>query len=376
MRVCLVGPAYPYRGGIAHFNSSLALEFARDHTVRIVNFTRLYPAFLFPGKTQYDDSKSPLEVDSHRMIDCINPITWVRAGRAISRFDPELVVFQWWHPFFGPAYRIVASSSGRHAPIVFLCHNVLPHESSAFDRTLMKIGFGGSDAYLVQSREDGENLRRIYEDPVMAVNPHPIYDFFDGHRYDRSSARRALDVDGPVVLFFGYVRPYKGLGVLIDAFAEVLRRIPATLLIVGEFYEKREPYDRRIADLSIGGHVRVVDEYVPNEDVEKYFKAADLVALPYVSATQSGIVQTSYCFGKPVVVTDVGGLPDVVTNGETGYVVPRNDSGTLAGAIVRYFEEDAGARMADNIRAGLDRFSWRRCVQTLVSLGERAQPIR
>jgi len=372
MKVTLVGPAYPYRGGIAHFNSILAREFAGEHDVQIVNFTRLYPSFMFPGRTQYDDSNSPLRVDSERIIDCVNPLTWIRAGRAISRFSPDLIVFQWWQPVFGPAYRTV-SAAASSKPVVFLCHNVLPHESSVLDRMLIKIGLGAADAFLVQSREDGDNLVRIHKDPVMALNPHPIYDFFDGKRFDRESARRDLGLDGHVILFFGYIRRYKGLAVLIDAFAKVLSRLPVTLLIVGEFYDKREPYDERIAQASIASHVRIVDQYVPNEDVEKYFKAADLVVLPYMSATQSGIVQTSYSFGKPVVVTDVGGLPDVVTDGETGFVVPRNDPGALADAIVRFFEEDAGAEMADNIRAGLERFSWRRCAQTLVSLAERAR---
>jgi glycosyltransferase involved in cell wall biosynthesis len=371
MKVTLVGPAYPYRGGIAHFNTSLAREFAKEHDVQVVNFTRLYPSFLFPGRTQYDESDSALRVDSERFIDCLNPTTWFRAGRSVSAFDPDLVVFQWWQPFFGPAYRVVAAASRTRNPLVFLCHNVVPHESSVFDRLLTEIGFASADAFLVQSREDGDNLRRLRKNPVMAVSPHPIYDFFDGGRFDRESARRELALDGPVILFFGYIRPYKGLGLLLDGFARAVERVPATLLIVGEFYEKRAPYDDRISRLSIGERIRIIDQYVPNEEVEKYFKAADLVVLPYLSATQSGIVQTSYSFGKPVVVTRVGGLPDVVTDGKTGYVVAQNDPEALADAIVRFFDEDAGARMTDNIRAERDRFSWQRCVRTLASLGDQ-----
>jgi len=190
MKVSLVGPAFPYRGGIAHFNSNLAREFAKEHNVQIVNFTRLYPSFMFPGRTQYDESDSPLRVDSERIIDCLNPVTWFRAGRAISRFAPDLIVFQWWQPFFGPAVRTVTDASRSHNPVIFLCHNVLPHESSVFDRVLTEIGFAGADAFLVQSGEDGENLRRLRKEPVMAVSPHPIYDFFDGKRFDRESARR------------------------------------------------------------------------------------------------------------------------------------------------------------------------------------------
>jgi glycosyltransferase involved in cell wall biosynthesis len=374
MRVCLVGPAYPYRGGIAHYTSLLAREFGREHDVHTINFSRLYPSFLFPGKTQYDASDSPLRVETERLIDCLNPLSWISAGRAAAAFDPDLVVLQWWHPFFGPAYRTICSSfkRGCGAPAVFLCHNVLPHESSAVDRVLINIGLSKADAFLVQSKEDGKNLERIEKDPVMAVNPLPIYDFFDEGRYDRRAAREALGVDGPVILFFGYIRGYKGLRDLVEAFPKVLQRVRATLLVVGEFYEKREPYDERIAALAIGDHVRIVDEYVPNEDVEIYFKASDLVVLPYRTATQSAIVQTAFGFEKPVVVTAVGGLPDVVLDGVTGYVVPKGDIDALADAVVRFFDENQADRMASNIRADLDRFSWRKCAGTLTDLAARA----
>jgi len=372
MKICVVGPAHPYRGGIAHFTSMLAREFGQRHDVKVINFTRLYPSFLFPGKTQYDSSQSALRVDSDRIIDCLNPFTWFRAGRAVASFDPDLVVIQWWQPFFGPAFRTMSYTIRRktRAAVVYLCHNVLPHESWVFDHWLIATGLSGGDAFLVQSAEDGRNLGKILKNPLLAVNPHPIYDFFDQSKYDRRSARKALEVDGPVLLFFGYVREYKGLDVLLDAFAQVLKRLPATLLVVGEFYEKRGPYDARIADLDIGDRVRIVDEYVPNDEVEMYFKAADLVVLPYVSATQSGIVQTAFSFEKPVVVTSVGGLPDVVIDGNTGYVVPKNDPHAVADAIVRFFKEGDATRMAENIGADRDRFSWRRCADRLIELGE------
>jgi glycosyltransferase involved in cell wall biosynthesis len=374
MRICLVGPAYPYRGGIAHYTSLLAREFDADHDVKIVNFSRLYPSFLFPGKTQYDTSDSPLRVDTDRIIDCLNPVSWIRAGRTAAAFRPDLTVAQWWHPFFGPAYRTMCRSlrSRCATPVIFLCHNVLPHESSVFDRVLIKTAFGGADAFLVQSNEDGANLRTLRPEPVMAVNPLPIYDFFDAGRFDRESAREKLGLEGPVILFFGYIRGYKGLADLIEAMPHIVDRVPVTLLVVGEFYDKREPYDRRIEELSLGRNIRIVDEYVPNEDVEIYFKASDLCVLPYRSATQSAIVQTAYGFDKPVVVTAVGGLPDVVTDGETGFVVPRGDTRGLADAVVRFFGEDAGGRMSANIRAGADRFSWRRCAEKLVELAQEA----
>ena len=207
MKVCLVGPAYPYRGGIAHFTSMLAREFAKDHEVHIVNFRRMYPSILFPGKTQYDESDSPLRVDSDRVIDSVNPLSWVSAANSIARFDPDLVVVQWWQPFFGPALRAITSLARRRikAKIVFLCHNVLPHESSVLGKALSRMGLRSADAFLVQSNEDGANLSRIKTSPRVGFNPHPIYDFFNENRVTPAEARESLGVDGRVVLFFGFV---------------------------------------------------------------------------------------------------------------------------------------------------------------------------
>jgi len=370
MRVVLVGPVFPYRGGIAHFSAMLAREFEKNHEVFLVNFRRLYPSFLFPGKTQYDESNSPMKVESQRVIDVLSPFSWLKAGRGIAALGPDLVVFQWWHPFFGPALRAISAvvRLGSNARVVFLCHNILPHESSILDRLLIRVGLGGAHGFLVQSREDGANLGRILPNARWAFNPHPVYDGFEMSRFDRHSARQTLSLDGRVLLFFGLVRPYKGLDVLLRGFARVADELDATLLVVGEFYEDRGPYDALVEELGIGPRVRVVDRYVPNEDVEMYFKAADVAVLPYRSATQSGIVQTAYSFHLPVIVTGVGGLPDVVRDGETGYVVPPDGPAAIAGAIRRYFHEGVAPRFADGIRADLDRFSWRHCVDALCAM--------
>lgn len=372
-RVCLVGPAYPYRGGIAHFTSLLSAEFSKDHDVLVVNFKRLYPSFLFPGKTQFDESGDPLTADSVRVIDSLDPTSYWRAARRIAGFDPDLVVFQWWHPFFAPAYASASFLSARmkrgiESKLIFLCHNVMPHESSPVDRVLTRLAFGRISKYLVQSREDGARLARLRETADIRVNPLPSYGFFNRGTYTRERAREELGLSRPMVLFFGYVRPYKGLGVLIDAFARTRERLDAVLYIVGEFYEGRERYLERIEQLGIGDRVTVIDRYVPNEEVEKYFAACDVVVLPYLSATQSAVVQIAYGFHKPVVVTAVGGLPDVVDDGETGYVVPPNDPEAVAGAIVKFFESGASERMERGIVSASERFSWERCKRTLVDL--------
>lgn len=374
MRVCLIGPAYPYRGGIAHYTTLLAREFSRNHDILVVNFTRLYPSFLFPGKTQFDESGAPIDVPSERIVDSINPLTAVSAARRIARFSPDLVVFQWWHPFFAVAFAAIGFFLKRkwNGPILYLCHNVLPHESSLADRVLSRIGFAGADGFLVQSREDADRLRSILGPSLGGkrsdVHPHPIYDVFRTGTLERDAARRTLGVSGRVALFFGYIRPYKGVRVLLEAFAEAVKEIEMTLLIVGEFYEERQPYDALIDELEIRDKLIIIDRYVPNEEVETYFEAADLVVLPYLSATQSGIVQVAYAFDTPVIVTAVGGLPDVVIDDKTGFVVPPGDPGALARAILAFFRQNRGTDMAAGVAEIKERFSWERCVEKLLQL--------
>jgi glycosyltransferase involved in cell wall biosynthesis len=348
----------------------LAKAFAKDHEVFVVNFSRLYPSLLFPGRTQFDESGEPLEVESVRLIDSINPISFWSAARSIRSFDPHLIVFQWWQPFFAFAYAKMVFFLGRSLRdrVVFLCHNVLPHERSAVDNVLIRLGFLQVGRFLVQSQEDRGDLLSFKKNSVVAVHPHPIYDTFNRGRYERDSARREIGVEGNVLLFFGLIRPYKGLGVLIDAFAGLVEQLDATLLVVGEFYEDKEPYLRRLQRLKLEDRVVVVDDYVPNEEVEKYFVACDLVVLPYLSATQSGITQIAFAFDKPVVVTAVGGLPDVVEDGVTGYVVPADDPAALCEAMRRFFADDARERMGKAVANAKPRFSWERCTEILIEL--------
>lgn len=372
MRICLVGPAYPYRGGISHFTQMLSATMtAEGHEPHIVSFTRLYPSFLFPGRTQYEEQGARVRIEGERVIDSIDPRSWKRAGRAVANFKPDVIVVQWWHPFFAPAFRGVISNARKFAgrpSVVYLCHNVLPHESSRHDRMLVRWGLAKADAFLVQSQEDRIKLLAIHPGARVGVTPHPTYTQFAEGSLTRQDARQRLELKGRVLLFFGLVRAYKGLHTLLQAYAKVAEKLDATLMIVGEFYENRAPYDAEISALGIGARVRVVDRYIPDEEVEVYFRAADLVVLPYKSATQSGITQTAFAFERPVVVTAVGGLPDVVDDGVTGFVVPPDDPGALAGAIERFFATGAAESMAAAIRAQSDRFSWKGCVNALLAL--------
>ncbi|MCX5753555.1 MAG: glycosyltransferase, partial [Candidatus Krumholzibacteria bacterium] len=293
-RFCLIGPTYPYRGGISHYNTCLIRELAAAGEVCAINFTRLYPGFLFPGTTQLDESTRPLTADSTRLIDSINPFTWIRAGARAARFRPDLVLVQWWHPFFAPAMFTICSvlKLMRRAKVVFICHNVLPHEKSLVDRFLAALAFSVSDGFLVQSREDRDKLLRIRARVPVLVHPHPIYDFFGTGNLTKEAARAKIGhAAGPLLLFFGYIRGYKGLSYLIEAMPLIREKVPAKLLVVGEFYDDTAPYTELVERLGLADAVRFVNRYVANEEVEGFFVASDLVILPYVSATQSGIVQ-------------------------------------------------------------------------------------
>lgn len=367
MRFCLVGPAYPYRGGISHFTHMLAREMRLSHDVLLVNFSRLYPGVLFPGRTQYDDAARTAGDESLRLIDSVDPRTWARAARAVTEFRPDVVVFQWWQPFLAPAMRSIAGRVRRHsgARIVFLCHNVLPHEARPTDRALVRWGLARAHGFVVQSREDRATLEGLLPGARIVFHPMPVFDLFFGGGETRESARAKLGVSGRVILFFGLVRAYKGLDTLLEAFAMCGEQVQATLLVVGEFYQDRKPYDERTRSLGIASRVRVVDRYVPDDEVATYFRAADVAVLPYTSATQSAVVLTAFSFALPVIVTRVGGLPDVVEDDVTGFVVPARAPAELAHAVTRFFEENAGERMAAAIRERAGRFSWQGCVDAV-----------
>ena len=370
-RFCLIGPAYPYRGGISHYNTSLIRELAKRHAVRAVNFRRLYPNILFPGKTQYDESASPYEAPSERIIDSINPFTWIKSGFRAARWKPDVVVVQWWHPFFAPAIFVICSILRimRAGRILFICHNVVPHETSPLDRILSLVAFSTAHAFIVQSGEDGGNLLRLRKGARMEIHPLPLFDFFRAGPMEMNEARDLIgEGEGHLLLFFGYIRPYKGLSYLIEAMGILRARMDARLLVVGEFYEEREPYLRLTERLGLSERVRFVDRYVGNEEVQAFFAASDLVVLPYVTATQSGIAQIALSFDRPVVVTRVGGLPEVVSEGRTGFIVPPADPQAVAEAIIEFFRGDWGKRMRPYFEEEKRRFSWESLASTIESI--------
>ncbi len=373
MRIVIVGPAYPLRGGIAHHTVLLTRALARRHDVSVITFRRQYPSFLFPGTTQKESEGELLRIETEERLDSVNPFTWFAVALEIRRRKPDLVLFPYSLPFFAPCYGTIAAlvRPRRSTRTMFLCHNILPHERHAGDVLLARFAFAFGDTFLVQSRDVGNDLLSLNPRVRWALSPHPVYELF-GKGVEREEARRALEISqSKVILFFGYIRAYKGLGVLLDAL-RTLAAPPHTgdvlLLVVGEFYEDGTAYANQAAALGISGSVRFVARYVPQRDVGLYFSAADVVVLPYLSATQSGIAQLAYNFDRPLIVTRVGGLPDIVVEGSTGYVVPPNDPAALAEALRTFFEVSAHHDFPAAVREEKKKYSWDSMVDAIEAL--------
>lgn len=375
MKIAIVSPAYPLRGGIAEFAGAMATDLTqRRHDVHLVSFKRQYPSLLFPGKTQYEDEAAGQEhLEAHHIIDSINPLSWLQAGTEIASMRADLVIFNFWMPFFGPALGTIARRVRKRsdARIVFVCHNIIPHERRPGDRALTRYALKVADHCIVLSSPVGNDLETILPQMPYTVVPHPVYDTY-GNALPKSEAREILGIsEDNLVLFFGFVRKYKGLDILIQALPEILDSCRVKLLVVGEFYDDEEKYRAMVARLGLEGQVRFVPEFVPRGKVGTYFSAADVVALPYRSATQSGIVQIANHFDTPCIVTDVGGLSEIVDHGRTGFVIPPEDPGSLATAVIKFFTETDRESMKRSIAEDSDRYSWSSLSAVLEECGSR-----
>lgn len=359
-RIAIVGPAYPLRGGNALFVAHLFESLSADHDVYVVSFRRLYPSLLFPGKTQMNLSRVPVKTTpSRQLIDSANPLTWLKTADWIASpaRRPELVIFVWWNPFFGPCYGTIARRVKRKcgARVAFVCENVVSHENRMIDKSLTRFALSAADYFMVLSGVVARRIHSLFPTTPVRQAALPIYECYRGQEVDRGAARDALSLRHPTALFFGYVRTYKGLEYLIKAMPLILEKLTIDLLVVGEFYDDRAKYERLIRELGIESRVKIVAEHVPDESVGRYFSAADVVVLPYVSATQSGITQVAFAFGLPVISTAVGGLPEVVRDGETGYIVQPGDEEALAEAVVRYFTGGSQEELKANVEVEAKR---------------------
>jgi glycosyltransferase involved in cell wall biosynthesis len=371
MRISLLGPTYPYRGGIAHHMTLLEAELRHKHEVQFISFRRQYPRWLFPGRSDRDPSDRPLRPQEvEYMLDPLNPVSWRATTRVVASFDPELLVLPWWVAFWAPSFGYVIKSIRRstRAQVHVICHNVMEHEASRLKTWATRRILGLADRVITHGREETEALDRLLNGgPEIITAFHPTYAPLAGEMPGREVALEELGVAPPVLLFFGFVRPYKGLEVLLRALPEVRRDCDATLLVVGEFWGDKRRYDLLIRELDLTSAVRIVDRYVPNEELGRYFAAADLVVQPYLSVTGSGASQLAYGFDRPVIATEVGSLPKVIDDGVNGRVVPAGDSHALARAVVESLEPATLQALKQQARLTKERFSWQRFAELVIS---------
>ena len=378
MRICVVGPTYPYRGGIAHYTTLLVRHLRlAGHQAPLYSFTRQYPRWLFPGKTDRDPSAFPLRVDCEYILDPINPLTWLRLFRRVRADNPDLLILQWWVPYWTPCLTTIGGLIKRNTKIkiAFVCHNVMPHDGGGvLDRRLALTALRRADALIVHSEQDRYKLLALLPKARVVKATIPTYTPAAAQATPLAvrNLRRELGVpEGvPVLLFFGFVRPYKGLEYLIQALPRIRERLPVHLIVAGEFWSSREFYERFAQEFGVLPQISFVDRYLPDEELQPFFELADVVVLPYVSATQSAVVPLAFGFNKPVITTRVGGLAEVVRDGVNGLIVPPQDEVALADAVIRFLTTEVGEHIRNQMAAGGASvgYSWEELVGTIEAL--------
>jgi glycosyltransferase involved in cell wall biosynthesis len=372
-KIIILGPAYPLRGGIADFNEALAISLQREGMdVEIVSFSLQYPEFLFPGKTQYDESNPPENLVITTKLDSINPINWLITAMYLLSKKPDLIIVRFWLPFMGPClgtvgYFIRLFSKTK---IIAITDNVIPHEKRFGDKFFTRYFLGSCQAFVTMSDSVLKDLDLFGGKKPKVCTPHPVYDIF-GEEAEKNESLERLGLNGgkTYLLFFGFIREYKGLDLLLRAMAEpaIRSNMNLELIIAGEFYEDEKPYLDLIEALGIGERVHLFNHFIPSNEIRYYFGAADLIVQPYKNATQSGITQIAYHFGKPMVVTCVGGLPEIVNDKVTGYVTEL-DSFSIAEGIAKWLKNRARIDFEQNVREAAKRFSWNGFIKELLKL--------
>ncbi len=370
--VKIIGPAHPYRGGIATTNERLAQEFiSMGFDVEIETFTVQYPSFLFPGKTQFNPKSAPEDLKIRRSVNSINPLNWIRIGSLIRREKPDLVIIRYWIPFLAPCLGTIAGRIRKngYTKIICLADNVIPHEHRPGDHFLTNYFIQRIDGLVAMSQsvlKDGLSFRN---DLTTGYCAHPIFDNYgELVSFEVAKQKLKLDEDTRYVLFFGFIRDYKGLDLLIQAFAdERLRKFPVKLLVAGEYYSNPEFYTDMIRENNLERWVELRTDFIPDDQVNLYFSASDIVVQPYKSATQSGVTQIAYHFNKPMLVTNVGGLAEIVPDGKIGYVV-EPEVQSIANALVDFYGNNRRVEFEINVQEEKKRFSWINMVNAFISV--------
>ena len=367
MKIVVLGPAHPYRGGLASIMETMAREYQRrGDEVKVYTFSLQYPSLLFPGKSQTVDAPAPHDLHIERVMNTCNPLNWVALGNRLRKEAPDMILMKYWTPFMAPCFGTIARIARKNGKTKVICQidNVEPHEHHLIDKPFNSYYLGAVDGFVYMSEQVGGELR-VYTSAPAIFSPHPMFEHF-GERVERREAcsKLGLDVSKRYLLFFGLIRDYKGLDILLEAF-EKIADDSLRLLVAGEFYNDKEQY-RAILD-RLGERVVLHEGFVKDEDVKYYFSVVDALVLPYRTATQSGVTQIAYNFSVPMVVTSVGGLPEIVPDGKVGFVCEPTAEGVHK-AIVQLYEEGVLQRFADNFPEERKRFSWETMCDKLVEV--------
>lgn len=375
MKITLLGTAFPFRGGMANFNERLAKAFIEEgNEVLIENFSLQYPNFLFPGKTQYSEGAAPESLNIVSSMNSVNPLSWLKVGQRIKKDRPDVVIVAYWIPFMAPCLGTISriARSNGHTKVISILHNMIPHEHRIGDKQFSSYFARSVDGFISLSKSVLEDIQMFDQEKPRVFSPHPVYDTFGEHQEKKESIKQLnLSKDFRYILFFGLIRDYKGLDLLLEAFNnKTLRESNIKLIVAGEYYADAEVYESIIRNNQLEDKVIVHARYIPDGEVASYFAAADLIVQPYKTATQSGITQVAYHFNKPMVVTNVGGLPEICPHEKVGYVVERN-SDEIAKAILRFYDEDAESGMIENIKEEKKKYSWSYFTNNMYHLFEK-----
>ena len=367
MKIAILGPAYPFRGGISQHTGLLCKNLrSANHEISLISFRKQFPGFLFPGKTQFEESSQNIIPESERIFIPWNPLSWFKTANKIIGAKADVVICIYWTPFIAAGYAFICKALKKKTkvPVLFILHNVIPHEGMPAKEFLTRRAFKYADGFISQSKKVEDELLSFYPAAGQRwrkIVPHPVYNFQEFSCPGKAEARNELHIaEGKVLLFFGLVRAYKGLKTLLSSFPEVLKYFDGDirLIIAGEFYDPPGEYIEMIKRLGIEDKIEIHNRFIPNEEVGTYFSAADVLVLPYESASQSGVVQAAFGFGIPVISTEVGGLPEVIRHGVTGMLCPPSDPQALSATIIEFYKLAESVDFGKNIKDEVSAFSW------------------
>jgi D-inositol-3-phosphate glycosyltransferase len=373
-RILIVGPAHPLRGGLATYNERLAAVLKEaGYECDILSFSLQYPKLLFPGKTQLSSDSAPSNITIHTEINSINPLNWISVGLKYKKAKYDIVIFRYWMSFMAPAFGTIARliKSNAHTKVLAITDNVIPHERKFFDAAFTNYFLPVCDGFLTMSESVKQDLINLKLTQPIAYVPHPMYDTF-GTAIGKNEAKQLLGLDGATnyLLFFGFIRKYKGLGLLLNAFSdERLKALNLKLIVAGEFYEDKNPYLEQIEKLGLNDRVIVCDDFIPNNQVSNYFCASDVVVQPYLNATQSGVTQIAYYYNKPMIVTNVGGLAELVPNNKVGFVCNVSEQ-EIADAIYNFYNQHKEQEFTNAAEQEKQRFTWQNLCNQLLNLAK------